>query len=208
MIRGALTQEGKVVCEISVPRLFAEARQLWLRPIPSRCCAGSFHFLFVYVWQGVGAVEILVWLPFQVYLGQTGFPYGLNGLQYAPLRSGEWILPGLWELGQGVLIKLRWYLSGAMQNRDSFLSISRILGHLVWLCLQEFLFLPVEQLSPRSDDLVSNTVVVKWFVIYSFLIKSGERVWKLGKETWILCTLGPVFTCCIFSCSIHCVSCL
>lgn len=50
MIRGALTQEGKVVCEISVPRLFAEARQLWLRPIPSRCCAGSFHFLFVYVW--------------------------------------------------------------------------------------------------------------------------------------------------------------
>lgn len=49
MIRGTLTQEGKVVCEISVPHLFAEARQLWLRPIPSSCCAGSFHFLFVCV---------------------------------------------------------------------------------------------------------------------------------------------------------------
>lgn len=68
MIRETLTQEGKVVCEISVPHLFAEARQLWLRPIPSSCCVGSFHFLFVCIWWGVGTVEILVWLPFQVYL--------------------------------------------------------------------------------------------------------------------------------------------
>lgn len=49
------------------PHLFAKARQLWLRPIPSPCCVGSFHFLFVYVCGG-GAVKILVWLSFQVYL--------------------------------------------------------------------------------------------------------------------------------------------
>lgn len=89
-----------------------------------------------------------------------------------------------------------------MQNRASFLSVSCILGLLVWLCLQEFLSLTVEQLFPKSYDLVPSIMVVKWSVIYSLLINSEERVWELGKEIWILHTLGMVFTCCIFPCSI------
>ena len=85
-----------------------------------------------------------------------------------------------------MLIKLSWYLSEAVRNRTSFLPISCILGHLVWLCLQEFLSLPVACLSPTSDELVFNTVVVESSLMYFLLIVSGKRVRELGKEDLIL----------------------
>lgn len=85
-----------------------------------------------------------------------------------------------------MLINLSWYLGGAMRNRASFLTVSCILGYLVWLCHQGLLSLPVAHFSPRSDELMFNPVVVERSLMYSLLTVSGKTVRELGKEALIL----------------------